>query len=500
MARLITGGAVVRKNNTVAAPSLLSRTNSSAMAALATLKLRRRASTGNMPSDENKKKKKRRQRWQLRPNSSIDLGDDNDDDGNNNDDDCGCGVVNADDDDDDDDSSIASTDSESEDLIIEEEVRSQNEVERNDTDFQKMEQILSSLSKALSLSSARTPAAQQTAATRALPLSSQQQTAFLSPTSSAVTPPPPPPPLVVEEERFTTCDMTLLGSIEIQLVRDPARQCEFIPRIRITCFPNGGLPPRRATTMIGRGGVGGGVGASRDMITSNDDDDDDDEDDHDENDFYAYDDAALHSEGELPQSMMDHFTSTFMETCAVDTSSSGHQTAATFTPKSALRSKQHYWQTQPASFEYHDDVGLEKKNSVSFDKVDIHEFLMTLGDHPSAASGPPVAIDWEHKIANHNSLNLDDYERSRHGVRRSRKDLKLSLRDRKGILLGPNGRNFSNQEVHLAWQEARNIRKQRRETLRRGVFLMVYDDMIESANRKMSRFADSITLCSCFAC
>lgn len=125
--------------------------------------------------------------------------------------------------------------------------------------------------------------------------------------------------------------------------------------------------------------------------------------------------------------------------------------------------------------------------SVSFDKVDIKEFPMTLGDHPSAASGPPVALDWE-KIERERLLDLNEYEASR-SPRRSRKQLKLSLRDRKGILQ----RQFSVDEVNKAWQEARAIREQRRETIQRGMMMMLMDDMVETANRRINRMGSSFS-------
>lgn len=136
---------------------------------------------------------------------------------------------------------------------------------------------------------------------------------------------------------------------------------------------------------------------------------------------------------------------------------------------------------EPKSTDYIDS------RSVSFDKVDIKEFPMTLGDHPSAASGPPVALDWE-KVERERCVALDEYEASR-SPRRSRKQLKLSLRDRKGILQ----RQFSADEVNKAWQEARAIREQRRETIQRGMMMMLMDDMVETANRKVAKMGDSFS-------
>lgn len=127
------------------------------------------------------------------------------------------------------------------------------------------------------------------------------------------------------------------------------------------------------------------------------------------------------------------------------------------------------------------------RNSVSFDTVDIKEFPMTLGDHPSAASGPPVTLDWE-RLERERSLNLDEYEASR-TPRRSRKQLKLSLRDRKGILQN----QFSADEVNKAWQEAKAIREQRKETIERGLVMMFMDDFMETASRRMHRVGNSFS-------
>lgn len=132
---------------------------------------------------------------------------------------------------------------------------------------------------------------------------------------------------------------------------------------------------------------------------------------------------------------------------------------------------------------------LNLKRIVSFDKVNIHEFKITLGDHPSASSGPPVAIDWERK-RRVTSLPLDEYEQNRQ-PRRHRKQLKMSLKTRCGIL--QKEAHFSAHEITQAWENALLVRKQRRETLKGGLWKMVQDDFWESANRKMNRITNSVT-------
>jgi hypothetical protein len=127
-----------------------------------------------------------------------------------------------------------------------------------------------------------------------------------------------------------------------------------------------------------------------------------------------------------------------------------------------------------------------KGPSIVFKDVDIREFDMTLGNHPSATSGPPVRLDWE-SGKSQKVVSLEDYERARE-PRRSRRQLKLSLQQRHGILVKQRG--FSFEEVKSAWQDALEIRKQRKETLERGMGLMKWDEVWESTCRKVNRLVD----------
>jgi len=135
-------------------------------------------------------------------------------------------------------------------------------------------------------------------------------------------------------------------------------------------------------------------------------------------------------------------------------------------------------------------VPLNQNRNVSFSSLEIKEFNMTLGNHPSATSGPPVMIDWDSEL-NKRVVNLDEYEQMR-SPRRQRRQLKLSYRDRKGIL--EEQRGFSTEEVNEAWAEALKIRQQRHETLRRGMVLMTLDDVVESAQRKYRRIVETMGL------
>jgi len=133
---------------------------------------------------------------------------------------------------------------------------------------------------------------------------------------------------------------------------------------------------------------------------------------------------------------------------------------------------------------------LIQSRNVSFSSLEIKEFNVTLGNHPSASSGPPVMLDWDSEL-NKRVVDLDEYERGR-SPRRQRRQLKLSYRDRKCLL--EQQRGFSTEEVNEAWAEALKIRQQRHETLRRGLVMMTIDDVVESAQRKYRRVAETVGL------
>jgi hypothetical protein len=152
--------------------------------------------------------------------------------------------------------------------------------------------------------------------------------------------------------------------------------------------------------------------------------------------------------------------------------------------KSALKPSRWTYIGESQEISVHSDF--PRSRSVQFKDVDIREFKMTLGNHPSATSGPPVMLDWDSE-SEPRLTTLEAYERGRE-PRRNRRQLKLSLQQRHVILVKERG--FSFEEVKGAWQEALNVRKQRKETLERGLALMKWDEVWESTCRKFARVVD----------
>mmetsp|Transcript_11723 Transcript_11723/g.19858 ORF Transcript_11723/g.19858 Transcript_11723/m.19858 type:complete len:247 (-) Transcript_11723:639-1379(-) len=128
------------------------------------------------------------------------------------------------------------------------------------------------------------------------------------------------------------------------------------------------------------------------------------------------------------------------------------------------------------------DGAITQQRSVSFKSLEIREYNMTLGDHPSAYSGPPVTLDWNHD-PHVEVVDVDLYEQARK-PRRNRKQLKLSSREREELLVEG---GFSMKDIEVAWNSALKIRKQRYETVMQGVMSTKVEEALESANRKFWR-------------
>jgi hypothetical protein len=202
---------------------------------------------------------------------------------------------------------------------------------------------------------------------------------------------------------------------------------------------------------------------------------------------------ALDGEGyELSFSILGTFTSHLLNIAAVAcTGVVPIDSCPSRYPHSVLRKqKRGLSPAARASLQHDDDTMDAIGRSVSFTSLEIREFNMTLGNHPSAVSGPPVMLDLK-PASETKVIPLEEYERIR-GPRRDRKQLKLSYRQRKSLL--EQERGFSPSEIHEAWKEALMIRKQRQETLNRGLLLMTMDDMYESACRKYNRMLAAVGL------
>jgi len=123
------------------------------------------------------------------------------------------------------------------------------------------------------------------------------------------------------------------------------------------------------------------------------------------------------------------------------------------------------------------------KRNVSFNKIEIREYSMTLGDHPdcSLKNGPPISLGWEYHNSAH--MGVEEYEETRQ-PRRTKQEMVLSCYVRQTILMNRDG--FSQKELKKASTDAKKIRLQRLIT-KANLPLSEVETAVESIVRKMKR-------------
>mmetsp|Transcript_5861 Transcript_5861/g.8437 ORF Transcript_5861/g.8437 Transcript_5861/m.8437 type:complete len:202 (+) Transcript_5861:61-666(+) len=120
-------------------------------------------------------------------------------------------------------------------------------------------------------------------------------------------------------------------------------------------------------------------------------------------------------------------------------------------------------------------------SSVSFSCVEIREYDLTLGDHPSCSYGPPISLDWKYKVSC--NLDIDEYELHR-SPRRSLREMLLNYYCRKNLLLCCG--DHSERELKNATKEVNRV-KMRRSVTKAFLPARKLEEVVESAGRKMRR-------------
>lgn len=121
--------------------------------------------------------------------------------------------------------------------------------------------------------------------------------------------------------------------------------------------------------------------------------------------------------------------------------------------------------------------------SVKFDKIEIREYPIHIGDNPSVTRGAPLTIDWT--PMNHLEYNLEQYEEVR-PPRRSAPELVTSALTRQ-TLLQQNG--FSDKEIRQVSNEVNHARIGRIDTnagLKHGH--KPWEEFLESMQKCYARF------------
>jgi hypothetical protein len=126
--------------------------------------------------------------------------------------------------------------------------------------------------------------------------------------------------------------------------------------------------------------------------------------------------------------------------------------------------------------------GSGSKKAVSFGLIQVREYNRVVGDNPTVLVGPPLSLGWE--FVQKRAVPVDDYEKRKRP--RTTSDLRMASFTRNSILR--HEFDVSLEEIRAAEKIARNIQRQRCQTMQRGKTVTAIEYAMESAKRKMHRF------------
>jgi hypothetical protein len=128
-----------------------------------------------------------------------------------------------------------------------------------------------------------------------------------------------------------------------------------------------------------------------------------------------------------------------------------------------------------------------RRKAVSFGLIQIREYNRVLGDNPTVRVGPAMSIGWE--FVQKKAVPVDVYEKRK--CSRTTSGLRMCSILRKCILR--HEFDVSLEEIRAAEKIARNIQRQRWQTIRQGKMAAAIEYAMESAKRKMHRIFSNKT-------
>jgi hypothetical protein len=155
-----------------------------------------------------------------------------------------------------------------------------------------------------------------------------------------------------------------------------------------------------------------------------------------------------------------------------------------FHPPNTTSKNQHRSRSVTGTEEVLDTMELSPKSikrNVSFAKIHVRDYELTVGDNPAVGYGAPVSLDWTY--VEHDPLELDQYEDNR-PKRRNPQQMHLNSVQREHIL---QLHNFSSDDIKKAKRDAERIQRQRFITAYFAPYMKI-EDVLESAARKTKRF------------
>jgi hypothetical protein len=120
--------------------------------------------------------------------------------------------------------------------------------------------------------------------------------------------------------------------------------------------------------------------------------------------------------------------------------------------------------------------------ALGFTHVNIREYELVAGVNPSVLSGPPIELGWAHTELS--TFHIDEWEKSRDGMRRLQSQMKIPPDVRRGLLLHHGNPQKS---IRDATRNAANARKQRMQTLDKlNTMGSGFDEKVDSLKKTFS--------------
>jgi len=121
------------------------------------------------------------------------------------------------------------------------------------------------------------------------------------------------------------------------------------------------------------------------------------------------------------------------------------------------------------------------KRNVSFHKVEVRNYDVTVGDNPAVTTGPPVSLDWTY-FPEHEVKHVEEYEAER-AMRKKKDELRIGRAEREARL---KAEGYTEVDMIRAIHEAEEAQKRRNETVR-TLHAMEGELLVENMSRKIKR-------------
>mmetsp|Transcript_10889 Transcript_10889/g.18416 ORF Transcript_10889/g.18416 Transcript_10889/m.18416 type:complete len:238 (-) Transcript_10889:156-869(-) len=127
------------------------------------------------------------------------------------------------------------------------------------------------------------------------------------------------------------------------------------------------------------------------------------------------------------------------------------------------------------------DNNSEELREIRFEKVEVRDYPLILGDNPSVTDGPPLSIDWDH--AGEYAVSVEEYENTR-PPRRHKKNMVVPKSVRQDWL---RDEGYSRGEMNEAEKLVLKAKKERMATAKKRAARLVLEEKREAVQRTLRR-------------